>query len=42
MTKKIQISDKEELRRLLQLFMEAATTLEQEAALAEASSRTSK
>ena len=35
MTKKIQISDKEELRRLLQLFMEAATTLEQEAALAE-------
>ena len=31
----IQISDREELRRLLQLFMEAATTIEEEAALAE-------
>lgn len=35
MTKKVHISDKEELHRLLQLFMDGGTSLEQEAALAD-------
>lgn len=34
MTKKVHISDKEELLQLLQLFMDGGTSLEQEAALA--------
>lgn len=35
MTKKVHISDKEELLQLLQLFMDGGTSLEQEAALAD-------